>query len=139
VTAYLLGEIEKLAGGGRAGLPGFEHAAHRLRRRAAAVAPALVSIVEAACGAASALGLKKVACSARASPCRAFLRGRLRVPGHRVAVPGADDQAYIHDKYMASWCTACSWTRRGSGCCHRARLVEREGIEAWSWAGRSCR
>ena len=103
VTEYLAAEVQKLA---RAGADFGALAAHtphivydEIRRRSPIP---LISIVEAACEAAQALGLKRVGLFGT----RFTMQGRFypdvfsRV-GIALVVPGPEEQAYIHDKYMS--------------------------------------
>jgi aspartate racemase len=101
-TAYLVGEIEKLA---RAGVDFGALASNtphivfdELRRRSPIP---LISIVESTCDATQALGLKRVALFGT----RFTMRGRFYPEvfsraGLTIVVPEEDEQDYIHEKYM---------------------------------------
>jgi aspartate racemase len=102
VTRYLLDEIEKLArAGADFGLlaSNTPHIVFDDLQRESPIP--LVSIVEAACEAAHALGLKKAGLLGT----RFTMQGRFYPEifsrrGIALSVPAPDDQAYIHDKYM---------------------------------------
>lgn len=102
VTEYLLEELRRLAAAGAALALFASNTPHvvfdDLRRRSPVP---LVSIVEAACEGTKALGLAKVGLFGT----RFTMQGRFYPEvfsrhGIALAVPGADDQAYIHEKYM---------------------------------------
>ena len=103
VTEYLAGEVQKLA---RAGADfgslasNTPHIVFDEIRRQSPIP--LVSIVEATCEAARALGLKRVGLFGT----RFTMQGRFypdvfSKEGITLAVPEQDEQAYIHDKYMS--------------------------------------
>jgi aspartate racemase len=103
VTEYLVGEVQKLArAGADFGLlaSNTPHIVFDDIRRQSPIP--LVSIVEAACEAAHALGLKRVGLFGT----RFTMQGRFypdvfSQKGITVAVPEPDEQAYIHDKYLS--------------------------------------
>jgi aspartate racemase len=103
VTDYLVGEVQKLAqAGADFGLlaANTPHIVFDDIRRQAPIP--LLSIVEATCDAAQALGLKRVGLFGT----RFTMQGRfypevLSRQGITLSVPDPDDQAYIHDKYMS--------------------------------------
>ena len=102
VTRYLLDEIKKLArAGADFGLlaSNTPHIVFDDLQRQSPIP--LISIVEAACEAARALGLRKVGLLGT----RFTMQGRFYPEvfsrrGIALSVPTPDDQAYIHDKYM---------------------------------------
>ncbi len=102
VTQYLLAEIKKLArAGADFGLlaSNTPHIVFDDLQRQSPLP--LISIVEAACEAAQALGLRKVGLFGT----RFTMQGRFYPEvfsrrGIALSVPAPDDQAYIHDKYM---------------------------------------
>jgi aspartate racemase len=102
LTEYLVGEVQKLArAGADVGLlaANTPHVVFDDIRRRSPIP--LVSIVEAACEAARALGLKRLGLFGT----RFTMQGRFYPEvfsreGITLAVPGHDEQAYIHDKYM---------------------------------------
>lgn len=103
LTEYVVGELQKVA---RAGADFGALASNTphivfddIRRRSPIP---LISIVEATCEAARALGLKQVGLFGT----RFTMQGRFypevfSKAGITLAVPEADEQAYIHDKYMS--------------------------------------
>jgi len=103
VAEYLVGEVQKLArAGADFGLlaSNTPHIVFDDIRRQSPIP--LVSIVEAACEAAQALGLKRVGLFGT----RFTMQGRFYPDvfsraGITLAVPEPDEQAYIHDKYMS--------------------------------------
>ncbi len=103
VTGYLLGEVKKLArAGADFGLlaSNTPHIVFEDIQRRSPIP--LVSIVEAACEATRALGIKKVGLFGT----RFTMRGRFYTEvfsrqGITLIVPDADDQEYIHEKYMS--------------------------------------
>ena len=102
VTQYLLDEIKKLArAGADLGLlaSNTPHIVFDDLQRQSPIP--LVSIVEAACEATQALGLRKVGLFGT----RFTMQGRFYPEvfsrqGIALSVPAPDDQAYIHDRYM---------------------------------------
>jgi aspartate racemase len=102
LTEYLVGEVQKLArAGADVGLlaSNTPHIVFDDIRRRSPIP--LVSIVEAACEAARALGLKHLGLFGT----RFTMQGRFYPDvfsreGITLAVPEQDEQAYIHDKYM---------------------------------------
>ena len=103
VTGYLLGEVKKLArAGADFGLlaSNTPHIVFEDIQRRSPIP--LVSIVEAACEATKALGIKKVGLFGT----RFTMRGRFYTEvfsrqGITLIVPDGDDQDYIHEKYMS--------------------------------------
>lgn len=103
VTEYLVGEVQRLARAGAdfgvlaANTP---HMVFDAIRRQSSMP--LISIVEATCEAAQALGLHRVGLFGT----RFTMQGRfypdvLSKAGLTLVLPEADDQAYIHDQYMS--------------------------------------
>jgi aspartate racemase len=103
VTEYLVCEVQRLArAGADVGLlaSNTPHIVFDDIRRRAPIP--LVSIVEAACEAAKALGLKRLGLFGT----RFTMQGRFYPDvfareGMTLAVPEQDEQAYIHDRYMS--------------------------------------
>ena len=103
VTGYLLGEVKKLArAGADLGLlaSNTPHIVFGDMQRQSPIP--LVSIVEAACEATKALGIKKVGLFGT----RFTMRGRFYTEvfsreGITLIVPDGDDKDYIHEKYMS--------------------------------------
>ena len=131
ITEYLVGEVEKLArAGADVGLlaSNTPHVVFDDIRRQSSI-PRL-SIVEAACGAAKALGLKKVGLFGT----RFTMQGRFypdvfSQAGITLAVPKLDEQAYIHDKYMREFVNGIIVPEtRARLLAIVDRLQEREGI-----------
>jgi aspartate racemase len=102
VTDYLAGEVRKLAAGGADfGLlaSNTPHIVFNEIRQRSPIP--LVSIVEAACDAAQALGLKKVGLfGTRFTMQGRFYPDEFARAGIELVTPDPTDQAYIHDKYM---------------------------------------
>lgn len=103
VTEYLVGEVQRLARAGAdfgvlaANTP---HMVFDAIRRQSSLP--LISIVEATCEAAQALGLQRVGLFGT----RFTMQGRFYPDvfckaGMTLVLPEADEQAYIHDKYMS--------------------------------------
>jgi aspartate racemase len=103
VTGYLAGEVEKLArAGADFGLMASNtpHIVFDAVRQRSPVP--LISIVEAACGAAQALGLRKAGLfGTRFTMEGGFYSQVFSRAGIRLVVPDPEAQAYIHDKYMS--------------------------------------
>jgi aspartate racemase len=102
VTAYLVGEVEKLA---RAGADFGLLAAntpHIVFDEISCQSPIpLVSIVEAACEATQALELKRVGLfGTRFTMQERFYPDEFSKAGIALVIPEQDEQTYIHDKYM---------------------------------------
>lgn len=103
VTEYLVGEVQKLARAGAdfgALASNTPHIVFDALRQQSPIP--LVSIVEATCEAARALGLKRVGLFGT----RFTMQGRFYPDvfsreGITLAVPEPDEQAYIHEKYMS--------------------------------------
>ncbi len=103
LTEYVVGELQKVARAGAdfgALASNTPHIVFDDVRRQSPIP--LISIVEATCEAARALGLKKVGLFGT----RFTMQGRfypevLSKAGMTLAVPELDEQAYIHDKYMS--------------------------------------
>ena len=102
VSEYLLGEVVKLArAGAELGLfaSNTPHIVFDEIRRRSPIP--LISIVEAACRAAQALGLKKVGLFGTRFTMQADFYPRVfSSAGITVIAPAPDDQTYIHEKYM---------------------------------------
>jgi aspartate racemase len=102
VTKYLLGEVMKLANGGADfGLlaSNTPHIVFSDIRRRSPIP--LISIVEATCSTAQALGLQRIALFGT----RFTMQGRFYIEefskaGITLIAPDLEDQGYIHDKYM---------------------------------------
>jgi aspartate racemase len=132
LTEYLAGEVEKLArAGAEVGLlaANTPHVVFDDIHRRSSIP--LLSIVEAACGAAKALGLKRVGLFGT----RFTMQGRFYPDvfsraGITLVVPNLDEQAYIHDKYMREFVhgTVVPETRARL-LAIVDRLREREGIQ----------
>ena len=92
----------------------------------------LISIVEATCQEAKSMGLQKVGLFGT----RFTMQGRFYPQvfsreGISLAVPGPDDQAYIHEKYMGELLNGVFLPETREGLLAIAtRLKEREGIQA---------
>jgi len=103
VTEYLVGEVKKLADGGADfGLlaSNTPHIVFNDIRRQSPIP--LISIVEATCSAATALGLKKVGLfGTRFTMQGHFYPEALSKAGITLVVPDLEDQTYIHNKYMS--------------------------------------
>jgi aspartate racemase len=103
VTEYLLGEVHKLARAGAHFGVLASNTPHIVFEGIRSRSPIpLISIVESACGAAQALGLKRVGLFGT----RFTMRGRFYAEVFsraeiQIVVPGDEEQAYIHDKYMS--------------------------------------
>jgi aspartate racemase len=132
VTEYLLGEVKKLEkAGADFGLMASNtpHIVFEDIRRQSPIP--LISIVEAACEAAHASGLKKVGLFGT----RFTMQGRFYPEvfsrqGIALIAPGSEDQEYIHEKYMSELVNGVFLAET------RARLLtivermkEREGIQ----------
>jgi len=103
LTEYLLGELQKLAkAGADLGLLA-SNTPHIIFDELSLQSPILlVSIVEAACEATKKLGMKRVGLFGT----RFTMQGRFYPDvfsreGVTLVVPGVEEQAYIHDKYMS--------------------------------------
>ncbi len=132
VTQYLLGEIEKLA---RAGADfgilasNTPHIVFNDLQRQSPIP--LISIVESACEATQALGLKKVGLFGT----RFTMQGRFypeifSKQGISLIVPDEQDQTYIHDKYMGELVNGVFLTEtRQQLLTIVEQLQEREGIQ----------
>jgi len=102
VTQYLLGEVEKLAQAGAefgALASNTPHLVFEALNRRSPIP--LISIVETACDAAKALGLRRLGLFGT----RFTMQGRFYADvfsreGIALVVPSSDEQTYIHDKYM---------------------------------------
>jgi aspartate racemase len=132
VTEYLLEELRRL---GRAGADFGALAANTphvvfdvLRRRSPIP---LISIVEVTCRTAQALGLRRVALFGT----RFTMQGRFYPEvfagaGMTLVVPTAEEQEYIHDKYMGELVNGMILPETRQGLLAIVeRLTEREGIE----------
>lgn len=101
-TDYLAGEIEKLARAGADFGALASNTPHlvfdELRRRSPIP---LISIVESACGASQALGMKRVGLFGTSFTMkRSFYPDVFAKAGMTIVVPTEEEQAYIHEKYM---------------------------------------
>ncbi len=102
VTRYLLGEVRKLAQAGADFGALASNTPHLVFDAINQQSPIpLVSIVETACDAAQALGLKRIGLFGT----RFTMQGRFYADvfdreGIMLVTPSPDEQAYIHDKYM---------------------------------------
>jgi aspartate racemase len=132
VTEYLVGEVQKLAqAGADFGLlaANTPHIVFDEIRRQSPIS--LLSIVEATCEAAQALGLKRVGLFGT----RFTMQGRFYPevfsrPGITLSVPDPDDQDYIHDKYMSELVHGVFRDETRQRLLTIVdRLIEREGIQ----------
>jgi aspartate racemase len=102
VTGYLVSEVEKLArAGADFGLlaANTPHIVFDGIHRQSPIP--LISIVEATCEAAQALGLKKIGLfGTRFTMQERFYPDEFSKAGIALVIPGQDEQTYIHDKYM---------------------------------------
>ncbi len=102
VTRYLLGEVHKLAQAGADFGALASNTPHLVFEAINQQSPIpLISIVETACDAAKALGLKRIGLFGT----RFTMQGRFYADvfsraGITLVTPSPDEQAYIHDKYM---------------------------------------
>jgi aspartate racemase len=132
VTDYLLGEVERLARAGADFGALASNTPHIVFDMLSQRSPLpLVSIVETACEAAQALGLRRVGLFGT----RFTMQGRFYPDvfaraGITLVVPALDEQVYIHDKYMSELVQGIVLPET------RARLLQivdelkgREGIE----------
>lgn len=102
VTGYLVGEVEKLARAGADFGLMASNTPHivfdEIHRRSPLP---LISIVEATCEDAKAQGLKRAGLfGTRFTMQGKFYRDAFSKEGITLILPGEDEQAYIHDKYM---------------------------------------
>jgi aspartate racemase len=132
VTEWLAGEVERLArAGADFGLlaSNTPHIVFDEIRRQSSIP--LISIVEETCAAAKALGLTRLGLFGT----RFTMQGRFYpdvfdAAGIALVVPGPDEQAYIHDKYMNELVKASFLTETRDGLLAVVdRLREREGID----------
>jgi aspartate racemase len=132
VTDYLLGEVQKLA---RAGADfGFlaSNTPHIVFNEIQRRSPIpLISIVEATCKAAQALGLKKVGLfGTRFTMQKSFYADVFSKAGIRLVVPEPDEQTYIHDKYMNELVNGIVLPETREGLLRIvSRMKEEQGIE----------
>jgi aspartate racemase len=132
VTEYLLGEVAKLAAAGADfGLfaSNTPHLVFEDIRRRSAIP--LISIVEAACEAAAALGFRKAGLlGTRFTMQGGFYAKVFSMHGIEVVVPKPDEQEYVHDRYMSE---LVSGVYRDETRVHLLTIVERlrsrEGID----------
>jgi aspartate racemase len=102
VTKYLLGEVMKLANGGADFGLLASNTPHIVFNDIRLQSPIpLISIVEATCSTAQALGLKRIGLFGT----RFTMQGRFYIEefskaGITLVAPDLEDQGYIHDKYM---------------------------------------
>lgn len=132
VTAYLVGEVRKLArAGADLGLMASNtpHIVLEDIRRQSPIP--LVSIVEATCQATQALGLNKVGLFGTRFTMQArFYPEVFSRQGITVIVPDPDEQDYIHDKYMSELVNGVYQAETREGLLAIVdRLREREGIQ----------
>jgi aspartate racemase len=133
VTDYLAAEVVKLARSGADFAVLASNTPHvvfdELRRRSPIP---MISIVEATCDAALALELKRVGLyGTRFTMQGEFYPRVFSARGIALAVPEAEDQAYIHKKYMGELVNGLirpETRERLMGIAHRLR--ERQGVEA---------
>lgn len=133
VADYLLAELERLARAGAELALLASNTPHVVFDDLRARSPVpLVSIVEAACGAAEGLRVRKVGLFGT----RFTMQGRFYPEvfsrrGIALAVPGPADQAYIHDKYMGELVKGVFLDETRAGLLAAVdRLKAAEGIEA---------
>jgi aspartate racemase len=102
LTSYLAGEIQKLAeAGADFGLISANTPHIVFAEVQAAVSLPLISIVEASCAAVRKRGFKRLALfGTRFTMSGTFYREVFAREGIELVIPGAEDQSYIHDKYM---------------------------------------
>jgi len=103
LTKYLVGEVQKLAkAGADLGLLA-SNTPHIVFDELSGQSPIpLLSIVEAACQATKKLGLKRVGLFGTRFTMQArFYPDTFSKEGITIVVPGVEEQAYIHDKYMS--------------------------------------
>ncbi len=132
VTEYLVGAIQKLAGGGAEyGLlaANTPHIVFDEVHRRSPIP--LVSIVEATCEAAKALGLKKLGLfGTRFTMQGQFYPQVFSRAEIALVVPQPQEQTYIHDKYMNELVKGIILTETRQGLLSMVdRLTEQEGIE----------
>ena len=132
VAEYLLDEVQKLAGAGADFGALASNTPHivfdELRRRSPLP---LISIVEATCEAAAALGLKKLGLfGTRFTMQGHFYPDVFSRAGIEVVAPAPDEQAYIHEKYMSELVPGNLLSETRDGLLKIAdQLKEREGIQ----------
>ena len=105
LTSYLVGEVQKLArAGADLGLLS-SNTPHIVFDELSRQSPIpLLSIVEAACQATKKLGLKRVGLFGTRFTMQArFYPDTFSKEGMTIIVPGVEEQAYIHDKYMSEF------------------------------------
>ena len=102
VTEYLVGEVRALARAGASLALLAANTPHIVFDEVLRQSPIpMVSIVEATCAAAKALGLKRLALfGTRFTMEGRFYPGVFSREGIALAVPAEDDRAFIHDKYV---------------------------------------
>jgi aspartate racemase len=131
-TDYLAGEVEKLA---RAGADFGAVAANtphlvfdELQERSSMP---LLSIVEATCRAVKALGLRRVGLlGTRYTMSAAFYPGGLTRSGIQMTLPSAEDQEYVHEKYMGELVSGVVRPETKAGLLAVVeRMKSREGID----------
>ncbi len=132
LTEYLLGEVKKLAhAGADFGLlaSNTPHLVFEDVRRQSPIP--LISIVEATCATAQALGLKKVGLfGARFTMQARFYPEVFSRQGITVIVPSPQEQDYIHDRYMRELVAGVYRTETRDRLLEIVdRLKEREGIQ----------
>ncbi len=132
VTGYLLGEVEKLARAGADFGALASNTPHLVFEALSRQAPIpLVSIVETACEAAQALGLKRLGLFGT----RFTMQGRFYAEvfgraGIVLVAPKPEEQAYIHEKYMGELVNGLARPETRDGLLAIVeRLKKEEGIE----------
>ncbi|HEX8852776.1 MAG TPA: amino acid racemase [Pyrinomonadaceae bacterium] len=132
VTEYLLEEEGRLARAGAEFALLASNTPHVVFKRLQSRSPVpLVSIVESACEAAEAQGLKRVGLfGTRFTMQGSFYPEVFARRGIALVVPEAGEQDYIHDKYMSELVNGVFLPETRAGLLSIAvRLREREGIE----------
>lgn len=132
VTEYLVGEVRKLAMAGAdfgALAANSPHIVFEDLRRRSPIP--LLSIVEATCGAARDLGLKRLGLFGTRFTMRAgFYQDLFSRGGMALALPDEGEQDYIHDRYMNELVKGIFLPEtRGRLLAIVERLKEREGIQ----------
>lgn len=132
VSEYLVGEVRKLERAGADFGLLASNTPHivfdEIRRRSTMP---LISIVEATCEAAKAVGLKRLGLFGTRFTMRAgFYQEVFSRRGMTLFLPGEDEQDYIHEKYMGELVPGVFLPETREGLLSIAdRLKEREGIE----------
>lgn len=132
MTEYLLGELGRLARAGADFGLLASNTPHIVFDELQRLSPLpLLSIVESACGAAAALGLKKVGLFGTRFTMRGdFYPAVFSRRGITLVTPGAGEQDYIHDKYMGELINGVFLPETREGLLAIVdRLVERSNVE----------